>query len=151
MLTAARAGSSDHTKGNTMATAPATPKSNAKANKTILAPDTITTKKVSEHPCDVVSFIGYLGKSSSDTYVRLYDDLTFREWTAIPADAIKDREPVESPNGITKSLVWVDIHITVVRCQAVPVLSYGSQAGAGMQPGDEDLAYEYPRRPRPRP
>jgi hypothetical protein len=110
----------------------------------MLAPDPITGTSVSKNPCEVMSFSGYLGYSSSGTHVRIYDDLALRTWITIPADAIKHREVLDSVDGIQKSLIWVNIRTTVFRCQAIEV-SNESHMGVGIPLGDEDLKYGHPR------
>jgi hypothetical protein len=58
---------------------------------------------------DVVALIGFLGPvtDASESHRRIYPDLFYQRWLALPTDAIVDTAPVDADVPGGRTVVWV--------------------------------------------
>jgi hypothetical protein len=105
------------------------------------------TEDVSKKPCDVVAMTGYLALDTPDEHYRLYRDRNFNRYMAIGPGTIKAQAPLKDERRKGRSIVWLDASKCVVMCEEVPLARFQLQSQGVEEPGDEDLAYEYPRSP----
>lgn len=69
-----------------------------------------------EAPPEVVSLVGYIGPSRRDGYIRLYQDLSFRNYYEIPGESVVGTSPVnpDDENSPTQVRVEPDARVEVV-------------------------------------
>ena len=67
------------------------------------------------HPPRTLAFIGYLGESHNEGFVRLYVDEELREWFDIAEGDILHSDRYEREGRMRQTVVWVDQRTTLER------------------------------------
>lgn len=108
-------------------------------------PDDATMHSVTEMPADVVALRGYLGKSKTEQFRRLFKDVTFRRWIAVDDNDIVCRYSLEGKDRLTagQSVIWVRRTANLVVCESVRATVYESSTKVGSD--ENDGAYKWPR------
>jgi hypothetical protein len=96
----------------------------------------VDPSEIEPPPPELATLVGYLGPSRRDGSIRLYRDLTFRNFYEIPSDGIVSTKPVNPDDENSPTLVQVDpdtkVEVVNVSVQSVEARYLSGSISGGL-------------------